>query len=364
MTKIKDATILDENMHISTIGDRSYRWLDPLNCEAIQILGFNWIETDKIYRRMPICKPGYLPEAVDSLALCCSGGQLKFRTNSTSLAIEAEFAHAPTMDHMPPTGQNGFDCYIGDCGSMQYATTARFDNKCSAYCVPFFTDIAQTERLFTINFPLYNGELKKLRIGIDPEATLSAPPTRPEHKIVVYGTSITQGGCASRPGMSFTNILSRMLNAEFINLGFSGNGRGEPPVIETLGSIDDMKLLIIDYEANTNSKIFDNLPAMVKQLRKQQPQLPLLIISRVGYGQENIRPQSRIDAGLRRDFQRDFVKQQQADGDNNIAFFDGTTFFAGKDPGEFAVDGCHLTDYGFMVMAEKLCPVIAKYLTK
>ncbi len=362
MTKIKDATILDENMHISTIGDLSYRWLDPLNCESIQILGFDWLETDKLYRRMPVCEPGYLPEAVDSLALCCSGGQLRFRTNSTRVAIDVEFAYSPTMDHMTATGQNGFDCYTGECGKMQYVTTARFEPKCAAYCVPLFTDIDQTERLFTINFPLYNGELKNLRIGIEPEATLAAPATRPEQKIVVYGTSITQGGCASRPGMSFTNILSRMLNAEFINLGFSGNGKGEPPVVEILGSINDMELLVIDYEANINNDIFDNLPAMVKRLREMQPQLPILIISRVGYGQENIRPENRVDAEKRRDFQQDFVKQQQAMGDSNIAFFDGTTFFGSKDPGEFAVDGCHLTDYGFMIMAEKLRPVIAQYL--
>ncbi len=361
MGKLKDATVLDENMHISNIGDVSYRWLDPLECDEITVLGFNWLEQDKKYRRMPVCEPGYLSEAVDSLAMCCAGGQLKFFTNSTRIAIDAAFAYGPTMDHMPPTGQNGFDCYCGSCGDMKYVITARFDNRCDAYCVPLFSDISREERLFTINFPLYNGELQKLKIGIEPGATLTAAP-RPEKKVVIYGTSITQGGCASRPGMAYSNILSRLLDAEFINLGFSGNGKGEPPVVETLGSIDDMQLLVIDYEANINNDIFVNLPAMVDRLREMQPELPILVVSRVGYGQENMRPEKRVEYNARAEFQRDFVNERQAAGDKNISFFDGRTFFGDKDPGEFAVDGCHLTDYGFMIMAQKLAPVIARYL--
>jgi hypothetical protein len=312
---------------------------------------------------MPVCKEGQLPEAVDVLADCCAGGQLRFITNSATIAIDAEFETSHTMDHMTPVGQLGFDCYTGECGNMLYAATSMFDAKSSAYIVPLFADIGREERIFTINFPLYNSPLKKLQIGFEPEATV-VPVTCSDKKIVVYGTSITQGGCASRPGMCYTNILSRMINAEFINLGFSGSGKGEPVVMETIASINDMDLLVIDYEANINNDIYENLPRAINVIRNIQPELPILILSRIGYGQENIRPQSRVSAIKRRDFQRDFVAERKISGDKNIEFFDGRTLLGAGDAGECAVDGCHLTDAGFIKMAEGLCKTLNSYMNE
>ncbi len=357
---IKDAIALDSNMKISSIENESYRWIDPLHCDEIKILGFNWIQTEMKYRRMPVCEPGYLPPGVDNLANCCAGGQLKFVTNSPRLAIDAEFAYSHSMDHMTPTGQMGFDCYTGKCGNMLYASTARFNIKDRAYTAPLFSGIEQKERLFTINFPLYNSELKKLFIGIAPDALISAPEKEPDKKIVVYGTSITQGGCANRPGMCYTNILSRVIDAEFINLGFSGNGKGQPSVIDTIAAINDMDLLVIDYEANINDGIYENLPVIITTLRNKHPNLPILIVSRIKYGQENIRPENEEKAIKRRDFQKEFVEKRKQNGDQNIDFFDGRVLLDGNDPGEYAVDGCHLTDAGFIKMANGLQSVIKK----
>jgi hypothetical protein len=359
----KEAKDFDSAMRVSPIGDVSYRWIDPLYCAEMQILGFNWIEQDRVYRRMPADAAGILPEAVNELSNCCAGGQLKFVTDSSRVAIDAEFEYPHSMDNMSPIGQTGFDCYTGECGSMRFAATLRFDCKKSSYRAPVFSDISRERRLLTINLPLYNGALSRLKVGIEPGAELAAPVSHPSAKIVVYGTSITQGGCATRPGMCYTNILSRTIDAEFINLGFSGNGKGEPAVIETIAAIDDMNLLVIDYEANINDGIYENLPETIKILRSKQPALPILILSRLEFGQENIRPQNRAAFLKRRDFQRDFVGQSRRAGDKHIAFFDGSRLLGSDDAGEYAVDGAHLSDAGFMKTAQGLHTVFASYVS-
>lgn len=360
---MKNVQDLDSNMSLMAIGDTSYQWLDPIIIPEMRISGFSWLEKDHLYRRMPICQKGFLPVSVDALSNCCAGGQISFQTDSTRLAIEAKFAYPHTMCHMPPTGQLGFDCYLGKCGNKQFAATLLFDAKTEQYCLPLFENIDKQLRTFTINLPLYNGKLEFLRIGLEPNCRLMDPESfKINKRVVFYGTSITQGGCASRPGMCYTNILSRRINAEFINLGFSGNGKGEPEVMETIASIPDMGLLVIDYEANIADDIYQNLEKSISIVRSKHPQLPIAIFSRIGYGQDNIRPQNRIKVKKRRDFQKNFVHKHQKAGDNNIHFIDGSSFFEG-DPGEYAVDGCHPTDLGFYAIANKLELMIAKLIS-
>lgn len=359
---MKNIQELDSNMSMSSIGEQTYQWISPIKSDKMRLSGFCWLEKDQVYRRLPICGKGDLPEAVDALANCCAGGQVRFKTDSTRIAINAEFVDPHAMYHMPPTGQLGFDSYIGECGQMQFVATLNFDAKAKQYCVPLFEDIEKKMRTVTINFPLYNAPLLSLKIGLEPECILQAPTEyNIKKKIVIYGTSITQGGCASRPGMCYTNILSRQIDAEFINLGFSGNGKGEPEVMDIIASILDMQLFIMDYEANICDDIYQNLEPSINIIRSQNPELPIIILSRVGYGQENIRPENRIAAMKRRDFQKDFVEKRNINGDNNISFIDGSLFFD-DDAGEYSVDGCHPTDLGFYTIAKKITPIIKQII--
>ncbi|MGO4276553.1 SGNH/GDSL hydrolase family protein, partial [Paenibacillus sp. TAF58] len=154
------------------------------------------------------------------------------------------------MYHMTATGQCGFDCYIGGPGEQLYYSTTVYDHTLAEYEAVIFKDMAREYRIMTLNFPLYQG-VEEVWIGLDQEAQIDPPqPYDSSKKIIVYGTSITQGGCASRPGMAYTNILSRRFNREFLNLGFSGNGKGEPELAQILSDIPDPACLILDYEAN------------------------------------------------------------------------------------------------------------------
>ena len=206
-------------------------------------------------RLSPACRcgrSGRLPAAVDALANHTAGAQIGFRSDSARVSVRVKLAGPADMDHMPATGQCGFDCYVrpdrGDSASIsgrRDTTTGRppTNARCSTMRAPAL-------RNFTLNFPLYQG-VEEVSVGLDAGAqVLPPPPFALDRPVVAYGTSITQGGCASRPGMAWTNILSRRLNVEFINLGFSGSGRGEPEVAATIAEIPNPACFILDYEAN------------------------------------------------------------------------------------------------------------------
>jgi lysophospholipase L1-like esterase len=220
-------------------------------------------------------------------------------------------------------------------------------------------------RNFTLNFPLYQS-VRGLAIGLDPQARIKAPaPYALDGRIVVYGTSITQGGCAARPGMAYTNILSRALNVEFINLGFSGNGRGEPEVCRTFAAIPDVRLFIFDYEANADGfdQFSKTLPENIRIVRKHHHTVPVLVVSRIGFAKDITSADYRQEHERTRDMQARVVVKARAKGDRSIYFLDGSTLL-GDDFDECTVDGVHPTDLGFMRMARKMEPIIRKILGK
>lgn len=178
--------------------------------------------------------------------------------------------------------------------------------------------------------------------------------------MIVYGTSITQGGCASRPGMCYTNILSRRINREFINLGFSGNGKGEPEVARVISTIDRPGLFVLDYEANCNDydRLSATLPAFIRILRNAHPTVPILAASKIPYATEAWHPVA-VEKRLRnRDFQRQLVEECRAAGDTNVHFLDGSGLLGEEGWQECTVDSVHPNDLGFMRIADGLEPVI------
>jgi hypothetical protein len=202
-------------------------------------------------------------------------------------------------------------------------------------------------------------------IGLGEGASLRSPPRyRLERPVVVYGTSITQGGCASRPGACHTNILSRGLNVPFINLGFTGSGRGEPEVAQSVASVRDPALFVLDYEANSNlDGLTQSMPDFIGILRNQHREVPILVVSKIRYAQEALKsePDTLRSREACKAFQRHLVQKLRAAGDRHIHFLDGSRLL-GRDFHECSVDGAHPTDLGFFRMADGLGPAIAKLL--
>lgn len=358
-----DAQKLDPNMRLEQKDQSGMRWLSPKE-RPFRLAGFPWFAQDGKYRRLPVQPSHPLPPSVDALANSTAGGQIGFRTDSPKLAIRVELAGKANMYHMPSTGQCGFDLYLGEPGDQRYFGTTRYNHTEQSYEAVLFEFPHAETRHVTLNFPLYQG-VKEVWIGVEPGYDVQAPlPYRSGKKVIVYGTSITQGGCAARPGMAYTNILSRRFPLEFVNEGFSGNGKGEPEVARVLSEIVDPALLVLDYEANvgTVEQMAKTLPEFIRFYREAHPQTPILVLSKIQFGRERFDPalrQKRLD--MKR-VEMNTVEACRRQGDDNVHFFDGTALLGSDNFEECTVDGVHPTDLGFLRMADTLTPVLKELL--
>lgn len=352
-----DVLKIDKNMTIEAVDENGLVWLNPTQ-EPFKLIGFNWFERDKVYRRFPVNPNPVIPERVEALSNCTAGGQVKFRSDSRRIAVKVKLPNRGAMDHMPNTGSSGFDLYI----DKFFYGVARggVDDESFTYEFPILEDSVMRD--FTLNFPLYNGVVE-FSIALAKDASLAAPtPFIDERPIIVYGTSIAQGGCASRPGMCYSNILSRKLNRPFINLGFSGNGKGEPEVATHIADIKNPAMFILDYEANVSPELMaETLPGFIRILRGKHPAVPVLVVSKVAYAREVFDKEMKKHREGSKKIEMDNVKRCQDAGDKNIHFIDAETF-QGEDFWECTVDGVHPTDLGFYRMAENLLPEIEKRL--
>ncbi len=338
-------------------------WYTP-NDAPFALAGFAWFARERIYRRLPRAPRHPLPPAVDDLANNTAGGQIRVQTDSTVLKVRVKLAGAAGMDHMPATGQCGFDLYVGPPTQQRYLSTTRLNPREDQYECQLLSAPDRALRNLTLNFPLYQG-VQEVLVGLDADAKLLPPPPYADLRpIIIYGTSITQGGCASRPGMAYTNIISRRMNREIINLGFSGNGRGEPELAEVIADIPNPALLVMDYEANCAGvqHIQDTLPPFIRIFRAAHPDVPILVISRIPGSGIVLYDSSRHALAACRDAQRDIVDALSTEGLPGLHFRDGGNLL-GDDYDECTVDGCHPTDLGFLRMADGIQPMLEALLS-
>ena len=347
-------------------------WYAPHE-KPFKLAGFNWFPKDHVYRRLPLNGP--LPPAIERLAWCCAGGQVRFTSDTDKLVVKAKlrepfgldcvpFASPYGPEHMPQTGASGFDLYLGPPGAACFHAVTRFPAGCGEYHCQLLNRTGREPLEFTLNFPLFNG-VDEILIGLNPDASVQPPPAyRLENPVVVYGTSITHGGCASRPGSCYTNILSRRLNVPFVNLGFSGSGNGEPEVAKVIASVRDPALFVLDYEANSGLEgLTKTLANFIAILRARHKQTPILVVSKVRFAQEALKsePEQQRVREKCKAFQKGLIMKLRAAGDTHIHFLDGSTLL-GKNYHECSVDGVHPTDHGFFKMADGLHPVLEKLL--
>lgn len=336
------------------------KWYDPKK-RPFEISGFAWFQKEQLYRRLPKQLESGFPEPVNELANCTSGGQLRFKTTARKLAIKVKLLGEADMNHMTAVGQCGFDVYLGEPGKQRYIASALPPLHETFYEMTLCEFATHQMRELTINFPLYQG-VEEVLIGMESSATIAKPtPFLSDKRVLIYGTSITQGGCASRPGMSYTNILSRRFHLEFINLGFSGNGKGEKEVALTIGEIEKPACFVIDYEANVSAKQYEaTLIPFIKQYREFHPFVPIIVMSRIPYASD-INKERHIEFMKRRDHSIFTVGKLQREGDQRITFMDGSILL-GERWHECTVDGVHPNDFGFMKMADGIESVLRSCL--
>ncbi|WP_129723422.1 SGNH/GDSL hydrolase family protein [Xylanivirga thermophila] len=217
-------------------------------------------------------------------------------------------------------------------------------------------------REWTIYLPLYCG-VEKLEIGIMEDASILPPKKQTiEKPIVYYGPSITQGACASRPGNAYTHIVSRWLDANFINYGFGGNAKGEPELARIITSMD-MSVLVIDYDYNApNPKhLKATHEAFFKIIREKNPLLPIVFTTMAYYHHS----MAKLDYGEieeRRDIIYETFDKAKMARDNNVYFKDGYEFFNKEIADSCTVDGIHPSDIGMLYMAKAVYPILKDIL--
>ncbi len=332
-----------------------------------KVWGLPFFETDRVYRRFRLEPPAPLPPSVEGLCNHPAGGQIRFRARFRTLWVRVTLGHEPGMSNMTPMGQCGIDCYMNRAGEEPiYAATAKPKVRESFYEVPLLEMDEADEYFITLNLPLYC-PLKELEIGLDDDAAVSEGEDYPAGKIVVYGGSIDQGGCATRPGMAYTNILSRWMGREFVNLGFSGNGKAEAEVALAVRQIPDIALFVINTAGNCPDAAWlaERMPRFLELFREVWPDVPILVWQLADFARLRFRPKEAAVFEAKREVERQTVRSRIAAGDRHIsiACMEYGDSFMGHDLSrEVTVDGAHPSDLGFVYTAEKLCPLLTNLL--
>jgi hypothetical protein len=307
--------------------------------------------------RFPLRLKGALPAPVWSLSQSPSGGRIRFRTDATKLAVRLEYPSPPSMRNMHAFGQTGVDLYLDGVYRSTAIATAEAKPGVPIEHV-YFENQPRIQREITLYLPLYK-PVKVLGVGVDKGAELSeAKPFALSKPVVFYGTSITQGGCASRAGMSYQAILGRMLNIDFVNLGFSGNGKGEPVVAQAVAEID-AACFVLDFAQNnrTVESLKEVYDPFIATLREKHPGTPILAVTPIANSREQISPDSQTEA--MRNHIRQVVSRRIGAGDPRLQLIEGTDLL-GPDRLDGLVDGSHPNDLGFQWMAEGLASRLAK----
>lgn len=295
------------------------------------------------FRRMPENIANRVSERVSMLHAHTAGGRLRFVTDSPYVAIKVQSA-AVRYSHMPMTGTGGFDMYSEHDGHNFYEGTFIPNyNMENGYenVIDFQT---KCRRVVTIFFPLFS-EVNCLYIGLQNGAVLEAAPEyRMETPVVFYGSSITQGGCASRPGNTYQAILSRRFDFDYVNLGFTGGAHGEELMAEYISGLT-MSMFVLDYDHNalTPKLLEETHGRMFWKVRERNPGLPILLMSRPKYC---LTPEE--EQRLR--VVHNTYLSAKAMGDENVYFLSGPELMElAGDNG--TVDNCHPSDSGYLSMS-------------
>lgn len=305
-----------------------------------------------MFRRVPADVAEATNDGVAGLALHTSGVRLRFTTDSSFMVIRVRIS-TYMMPHATPLMEAGFDLYADIYSNTTPRLAVRHDylgyfgfDPASRGEYESRMELPAGTKELTLNFPLY-GSVESLEIGLDPAATVGAhTPYAHAEPIVFYGSSITQGGCASRPGTCYQNLLCRRFDCDYIDLGFSGSAKGEDAIVNYMASLP-MAAFVSDYDHNAPT--VEHLRAthhkLYEAIRKTHPDIPYIMLTKPDffYGADDM---------ARRDTVMESYLEARRNGDTNVYFVDGASYFAAAPSRrDCTMDNCHPNDTGFVRMA-------------
>jgi hypothetical protein len=320
-------------------------------------------QTDSIYQRISASETTDMPNAVRSLAKRSAGIAILFETNSRLIRAKWKLPGEVFQSNMTPTGHSGLDLYCLHNGKWQFVGAGK-PVKGTDQDQLLVLHMDSTLKQFMLYLPLYNN-VNELQIGVQQNAVIQSPAKPGINKakrVVVYGSSVVQGASASRPGMAYPAILQRHFGYDVINLGFSGSAKMEPSLATYLATVP-ADCYILDCIPNpTPEEVRERSYPFIKYLREHQPDVPIIIVETI-FRQNGLFNQ-RVGAMVREQNAaiRATYERLRKEGYKNIYYVESSKLIG--DDHEATIDGIHLTDLGFMRMADALVPLIQKVMKK
>ncbi len=338
-----DITKIDSNFKVQTDFEKPDLKLHNVRKAPFVIYGVQYENGQ--FRRLPEAVAKATSESVYILHAHTAGGRVRFCTDSPYITLHAKLPAVGKMPHFALTGSIGMDLYERVDGEEIFRKTFVPPFQIADTLEGIFECGEDGVREYTLNLPLYSA-VSELYIGLKDGAALEAPsPYVNDLPIVFYGSSITQGACASRPGRSYESIIERRLHTDYVNLGFSGAAKGEDAMIAHLASLP-MSVFVCDYDYNAPNAahLAATHQKLVQAVRATHPHIPILLMTR---------PKVYLDESDEQRLQvvKTTFENARAAGDENIYLLTGKELL-GEAGNEGTVEGVHPNDFGFACMAQ------------
>lgn len=292
-----------------------------------------------------------------------AGMQVRFTTNSKKININVKLSGKSNMSNMSSLGQSGVDLYIyhKELGKYVFQKSTPYEIHLTEYNYELYSNKDNEMNDFIINLPLYNSATEVI-LELEKDAIIIPYKQKNNDNIIFYGTSIVQGGTVTRAGLLYSNMISRKIDNEIFNFGFSGVAFLETEMAKIISQVKTPKLLIIDAEPNAgvDEKLINNLDAFIDTYRKYHQNTIILVCSRISYAFDYKDQEVIARHSVNKKFQQDLVKRRSKQ-DKNIFYVDGDKVF-GKDFYEYTVDGIHPNDMGSQKLADFYYKEILKYI--
>ncbi|MBO4525077.1 MAG: SGNH/GDSL hydrolase family protein [Bacteroidales bacterium] len=326
------------------------------DARELMLINQGYDNTELYYSRLPEDMKPVTRKGVWELGLNSAGLAIRFSTNSKAIGIRWTLLNYFIMHHMAGTGIRGIDLYrLDENEHWHFIGTAIPNGKDTTKTQLVVSDMDGLDHDYMAYLPLYDG-VTKVEIGVTKEAKIGQPHRDvlikgKEKPIVFYGTSITQGGCASRPGMVYTSIISRALQKECINLGFSGNARMDKALAQMIARIDADQYVIDCLENCTIKMMRDSAWFFLTYLGQKRPDAPIYMVEHIWFSQSSVSKGVHDQIAEKNKYWRELYEKLRNEGYNNFRYIPADNL-TGPD-GEGAVDGTHQTDLGFLRMSEE-----------
>lgn len=350
----------------SAVNSQEKNELRYVNALEFQMINKGFENTYSPYTRLPLnvedsVKKDKTRSALIDRGRNSAGMAIRFSSNSARIGVRYNLTWNFHMAHMADTGIKGTDLYIlNDEGKWEYVNTNRPYKKDSIQTKIYADDLPTKQlREYMIYLPLYDG-VNWMEIGVDSGAVIQKPilnTPRKEKKVVFYGTSILQGGCATRTGMVATSMIQRDLDVECVNLGFSGEGKMDMYMAEAMATIPNVAAFVLDPIPNCTKDMCRDLTyGFVKKIRELCPNVPIIMVEGPMYSYTKYDKFTKNYLAQKNDEWRKNYEKLKAENPDNL-YYVTCEGLSGYD-NEGTVDGIHFTDLGFRAYADKLIPTL------